>query len=123
MKKRVLVVDDSDIVLSKATEALTAAGFTVFTAESAAAADGTIYGAAKPDLIIIDVMMPQLDGDKKAKILKGDTQVSDIPILLMSTKSEGELARLVTESGADGFVRKPFVYRELIEKIEETLQR
>jgi CheY-like chemotaxis protein len=121
MKKRVLVVDDSEIVLAKAQEALTAGGYEVCTAASAAGADSYIYGDARPDIIILDVMMPQLDGDKKAKLLKGDDLTRDIPILLLSSKNEEELARLVAESGADGFIRKPFTYREMIESIKGTL--
>ena len=66
-------------------------------------------------------MMPVLDGDKKAKLLKGDDLTRDIPILLLSSKNEEELARLVAESGADGFIRKPFTYREMIEAIKTAL--
>jgi DNA-binding response OmpR family regulator len=121
MKKRVLVVDDSEIVLAKAHEALTAGGYEVSTALSAAAADRYIYGDSRPDIIILDVMMPILDGDKKAKILKGDDFSRDIRILLLSSKNEEELARLVAESGADGFIRKPFTYREMIEAVKITL--
>ena len=122
MKKRVLVVDDSEIVLEKALEALTAGGYEVRTACSAAAADIYIYGDSRPDIIILDVMMPMLDGDKKAKLLKGDDLARDIPILLLSSKHEEELARMVAESGADGFIRKPFTYRELNESIEAALR-
>jgi CheY-like chemotaxis protein len=121
MKKRVLVVDDSEIVLAKAHEALTAGGYEVSTALSAAAADRYIYGDSRPEIIILDVMMPVLDGDKKAKLLKGDDLTRDIPILLLSSKNEEELARLVAESGANGFIRKPFTYREMIGAIKTAL--
>jgi CheY-like chemotaxis protein len=121
MKKRVLVVDDSDIVLAMASEALVSGGYEVLSAVSAAAADTYIYGDLRPDIIILDVMMPMLDGDKKARILKADDLVRDIPILLLSSKSEEELVRLATESGADGYIRKPFTFKELIEKIEVAL--
>lgn len=122
MKKRVLIVDDSEIVLAKASEALVSRGYEVCTALSAAAADTYIYGDPRLDIIVLDVMMPMLDGDKKAKMLKADVLVKAIPILLLSSKNEEELARLARESGADGFIRKPFTFRELIEKIEITLK-
>jgi len=122
MNKRVLVVDDSELVLVKAREALAAGGYAVYTAISAAAADSYIYGEARPDIIILDVMMPMLDGDKKAKLLKGDDLVRDIPVLLLSSKNEEELNRLAAESGADGYIRKPFTFRELVDKIELTLK-
>jgi DNA-binding response OmpR family regulator len=67
-------------------------------------------------------MMPMLDGDKKAKILKSDDLTRDIPILLLSSKNEEELSRLTAESGANGFIRKPFTFRELLEKIENALK-
>jgi CheY-like chemotaxis protein len=118
MKKHVLVVDDSDIVLAKASEALSAKGDEVYTALSAAAADRYIYGDPRPDLIIMDVMMPLLDGDQKVRILKADRATRDIPILLMSSKAEEELARLTSLSGADGYIRKPFTFRDLIAMVE-----
>ena len=118
MSKRVLVIDDSEIVLAMASEALIAKGYEVVTALSARDADRFIYCENRPDIIIIDVMMPNLDGDKKTKMLKDDSATSEIPVLLLSSKSERELAQLVTESGADGFIRKPFTFREMTERIE-----
>ena len=118
MSKRVLVVDDSDIVLEMASEALIAKGYKVSTALSARDADRFIYGENRPDIIIIDVMMPALDGDRKTRMLKDDPVTSGIPVLLLSSKSEKELAQLVTESGADGYIRKPFTFREMIERID-----
>jgi len=118
MSKRVLVVDDSEIVLEMASEALVAKGYEVFTAFSARDADRFIYGDSRPDIIIIDVMMPALDGDKKTRMLKDDSATSAIPVLLLSSKSEHELVHLVKESGADGYIRKPFTFREMIERIE-----
>lgn len=118
MSKRVLVVDDSEIVLEKAGEALTPKGYEVLTALNARSADSIIYGNNRPDVIIMDVMMPMLDGDKKTRMLKADAAVCDIPVLLLSSKPESELAKLAAESGADGFIRKPFTFRDMIEKIE-----
>lgn len=121
MNKRILVVDDSEIVLEKASEALIAHGYEVLRALSAHDADRFIYSDNKPAVIIMDVMMPLLDGDKKARMLKDDAAVCTIPVLLLSSKTEKELARLVSESGADGFIRKPFTYREMIEKLEAVI--
>jgi len=63
-------------------------------------------------------MMPALDGDRKTRMLKDDSATSEIPVLLLSSKSEKELTQLVCESGADGFIRKPFTFREMIERID-----
>lgn len=118
MSKKVLVVDDSEIVLEKAREALDAKGYEVVTASSAQDADRFIYSAKMPDVIIMDVMMPTMEGDRKTRILKEDVSTRNIPVLLLSSKSENELGQLVSESGADGFIRKPFTFREMVEKIE-----
>lgn len=118
MSKKVLVVDDSEIVLEKAREALLLKGYEIFTALSAQDADRYIFGDNIPDVIIMDVMMPTMDGDRKTRILKDDPVTRNIPVLLLSSKSEDELAQLVSESGADGFIRKPFTFREMSERIE-----
>jgi len=120
-KQRILVVDDSEIVLEMAREALEGAGFEVATALNAKDADAYIFCPKQPSLIIMDVMMPVLDGDKKAKMLKANEQSRNIPILLLSSKPESELRWLVKESGADGFIRKPFAHRQLVEKVEAAL--
>lgn len=123
MKKRVLVVDDSEIVLGKASEALVEGGYDVNTALGAMEADVYLYGTNRPDLVILDVMMPQIDGDKKAKLLKRDDRTKDIPILLLSSKSEDELLSLAREACCDGFIRKPFTADQLVAKVAETLRR
>jgi DNA-binding response OmpR family regulator len=122
MKKRILVVDDSPIALAMAREALEEGGFEVVTALEAKIADTCIYSKNRPDLVIMDVMLPMLDGDKKAKMLKENELTKDIPILLLSSKPEEELGLLVKESGADGFIRKPFGHRQMVAKVEDTLR-
>lgn len=121
MKKRVLVVDDSEIVLQKASEALISGGFTVQTAMSALEVDSYVLGEEKPDLVIMDVMMPEMDGDKKARLMKGDEATRLIPVLLLSSKSEDELGSLVRESGCDGFIRKPFTDEQIVARVAEAL--
>jgi len=122
MKKRVLVVDDSEIVLGKASEALVNGGYDVDTATSAVEADSFLYGAGRPDIVIMDVMMPQLDGDKKARLLKLDEKTKDIPILLLSSKGDDELGALVREASCEGYIRKPFTSSQMVTKVAETLR-
>jgi DNA-binding response OmpR family regulator len=122
VRKRVLVVDDSEIVLDMARQALEEGGFEVVTATSAMEANEYIFCENKPAVIIMDVMLPMLDGDKKAKMLKENELTREIPILLLSSKPEKELRWLVEESGADGFLRKPFTKRLMVAKVEETIR-
>ena len=88
MKAKILIVDDSEIVLEMARDALEEGGFSVITAAGIVEANAFIYAEDKPDLIILDVMLPILDGDKKAKMLKDDELTRHIPILLISSKPE-----------------------------------
>ena len=122
MKKKVLVVDDSGIALTMAREALEEGGFEVVTALGAKEADTHLFATQQPDLVILDVMMPGLDGDKKARMLKDNELTRHIPILLLSSKPEEEMRWLVSESGADGFIRKPFGSRQFVAKVEEALR-
>jgi len=105
---KILIIDDSELVLAMAKDALEQAGYQVLTATNGIEANRFIFSREKPALIIMDIMMPMLDGNKKAKLLKENEVSKDIPILLLSSKSEQEMRQLVTEAGADGFILKPF---------------
>ena len=121
-KKRILRVDDSEVVLAMAGDALEKSGFEVFTATNGIEANHFLFQKDKPDVIIIDVMIPLLNGNKTAKLIRENENTRHIPILLLSSKPEEELHRLTLESGADGFIQKPFDIRLLVDKIEETLR-
>ena len=120
-KQRILVVDDSELVLVMARDALEEAGYEVLTATNGIEANSYIFSVNKPDLIILDVMLPMLDGNKKAKLLREKEFSREIPILLLSSKSEDELRRLTAEAGADGFIRKPFTSAGMVESVREYL--
>ena len=120
-KKRIVVIDDSPLVLAMATDALKNAGFEVVSTDSGIEANQYIYASRRPDLILIDVMMPMLNGDRKVRLLKERESSRHIPVILMSTKSNGELEELVQGSGADGHIQKPFDNTTLVRKIHEVL--
>jgi two-component system, OmpR family, alkaline phosphatase synthesis response regulator PhoP len=120
-RKKILIVDDSEIVLKLAREALEDAGFETVTAIDGIEAKRHIFTAGKPDLIILDVMMPVLEGHKLAKQLRNKEASRDIPILLLSSKPENELRRLAGESGANGFIRKPFTDQSIVAIVKEYL--
>lgn len=120
-QQRILIVDDSELVLSMAEDALTEAGYAVFCASNGLEANSYIFSADRPDLIIMDVMLPMLDGNKKVKLLKEKGFISNIPILLLSSKTDEELRRLAVESGADGYLRKPFSPEEIVAAVKKFL--
>ncbi len=123
MSKKILVIDDSPLVLAMASDALTNAGFEVFTATNGIEANSFIFSTNnRPDLIILDIMMPLLDGNKKAKILKEKDFSKDIPILFISSKGEAELARMVEEAGADGYICKPFTPQTIVNSVRTALK-
>jgi DNA-binding response OmpR family regulator len=123
MSQKILVIDDSPLVLAMASDALQAAGFDVFTATNGIEANSYIFSTNnRPDLIILDIMMPLLDGNKKAKILKEKDFSKDIPILFISSKTEAELAKLVEESGVDGYICKPFTPQGIVNSVKKVLK-
>jgi CheY-like chemotaxis protein len=120
-QKRIVVIDDSKLVLAIATEALEGAGFEVLTTDSGIEANRFIYSSRRPDLILIDVMMPLLNGDRKVRLLKERESSRHIPVILMSTKTRDELEQLTRESGADGYIQKPFDEASLVQQIDRIL--
>ncbi len=119
--KRIVVIDDSKLVLAVVTDALEAAGYEVIATDSGIEANRYIYSHRQPDLILIDVMMPLLNGDRKVRLLKQREASSRIPIILMSTKPREELANLTRDSGADGFIQKPFDEQSLVHQVNQLL--
>jgi two-component system, OmpR family, alkaline phosphatase synthesis response regulator PhoP len=122
-KQKILIVDDSELVLAMARDALEEAGYEVFSATNGIEANSFIFSKNKPDLIILDVMLPMLDGNKKAKLLREKEFSRQIPILLISSKSEDELKRLTVEAGVDGYIRKPFTNAGIVAGVQEFLAK
>lgn len=122
-KQKILIVDDSELVLELARDALEEAGYEVFTAANGVEANNYIFSGNKVDLIMFDVMLPVLDGDKKAKFLREKEIGRQIPILLISTKSEEELTRLSAEAGVDGFIHKPFTNVGIVASVRKFLAK
>jgi len=117
--KRIIIIDDCKLTLTMARDILEEAGYEVLTSESGIEANQHIYATPPPDLILIDVVMPMLQGDRKVKLLKDRHTSARIPVLLMSSKSNEELERLVHESGADGFMQKPLRPQTLLSTVEQ----
>lgn len=121
-KKRIVVIDDDNFTLTVIRDMLEEAGFEVFTAQSGIGARKYIFGEPKPDLILIDVMMPILTGDKITALLKEGRISREIPVILMSTTGQDELERLAHSSGADGFIAKPLERDVLLSALERYLK-
>ena len=74
-----------------------------------------------PDLVVLDLMLPKIDGHKVCALLKKDARFSGIPILILTAKAHHDDEKLAWESGADAYVTKPFEPQSLIIKIENLI--
>jgi len=120
--RTILVIDDEPELVKLLDYNLTKAGYLVLGAK-----DGeTGLAAARkhaPDAVILDVMMPGLDGWEVCKRLRQDTGTSAIPILMLTAKAEEGDRVLGLELGADDYVSKPFGVRELLARVKALLRR
>jgi DNA-binding response OmpR family regulator len=119
MTKTLLVVDDNASVRKLVQEYLSEQNFRVI---SAANGQEALYTArhAKPDLILLDIMMPQMDG---YEFIQAFRREADTPIILLTAKLEETDKVLGLELGADDYVTKPFGMRELLARIRAVLRR
>jgi DNA-binding response OmpR family regulator len=121
MTKHIVIIDDCQVTLAMASDYLTAAGYDVATAECGVYANHLIYGRQAPDLILLDLVLPLMSGEKKARLLKFREKSRHIPILLMSSRQEEELQRITAMSGADGYITKPFTADDLVRTVRTHL--
>lgn len=121
MSKHIVVIDDCKVVLAMVSDFLAAAGYRVTTAEDSIYSNHLIYSKTPPDLILLDIMMPLMSGEKKARLLKSRDKSRNIPVLLISSKEEHELSAIVAASGADGYLVKPFTADQLVFSVQSLL--
>ncbi|OGW85140.1 MAG: hypothetical protein A3C35_03210 [Omnitrophica bacterium RIFCSPHIGHO2_02_FULL_46_11] len=122
MMKRILVVDDEPYIVKMVESRLKANGYEVLSAlDGQAGLDKAKQ--EKPDLIILDLMLPKVDGYEVCATLKQDSRYQNIPIILFSAKAAEEDQRMGLEDcGADGYLTKPFEPQALLSKVSEFLK-
>jgi DNA-binding response OmpR family regulator len=113
---RILAVDDEPHILKLVSFSLAKAGFDVLEATDGLSAI-EIARAEKPDLILMDVMMPALDGYEACRRLKADAETADIPVVMLSAKSQQVEQAAGLKSGALEYICKPFTPRALVEAV------
>lgn len=114
-KKRVLIVDDSEMVGHVLSGELSARGFDVQVADNAEKATRIILKKqTRPDLVLLDVRMPNVSGEQLCRFIKGNSLFAGIKVLLCSGESPDELRRICREAGADGFVTKDAVLAKVL---------
>ncbi len=120
-KNKILVVEDEKDMVYAVSLELEANGYEVI-----AAYDGQegLQKAReeKPDLIVLDLMLPKMDGFKVCGLLKRDVRYSGIPIIMFTAKAQEEDVKLGEEMCADAYIIKPFEPQALLAKIKELLK-
>lgn len=118
-KKTILVVDDEFGILEVLEAILSEAGFQVRSAMNGQAAMAILQKEV-PDLVIVDFMMPLLDGAGVIKAMRADGRLGRVPVLLASALPEQAISERCT--GYDGFLRKPYKIERLMEEISRLLK-
>ena len=122
MRKKILVVDDDADIVELLSFNLKQAGFAIGTAFDGIEALRKARSIA-PDLILLDLMLPKLDGLSVCEILRRNVATASIPVILLTALS-GELGRLAgLDSGATDYVTKPFSPRQLVSKVDALLRK
>lgn len=120
--EKILVVDDEEHILELIKFNLESAGYQVVTAENGEDAL-RLCSEEKPDLVLLDIMLPGIDGLEVCRRLKSQKETMLIPIIMITAKGE-EVDKIIgLELGADDYITKPFSVRELVARVKALLRR
>jgi len=118
MNRKILVVDDEADVLSLVHDILTGSGYEVFTAASGK--EGLTKAVSlRPDLIVLDVVMPGLSGLEVCRLVKSKPSLSGVRVLVLSALGRDVDRQLIEDAGADGYLRKPFGVKDLLSTVDD----
>ena len=122
MKTKILLVEDNPATMEVMQQELEVLGYDVAVARDGAEAV-EMAGSELPDLIIMDMLMPKMDGGEAAARIRKNPKTQAIPILAATAKALPEDRDICLASGCDDYIAKPFSYRELHAAIEKLLKR
>jgi len=120
--KKILIVDDEKLIVQVLTQKLQEAGFS-----TEAAFDGeealSKVNQSKPDLILLDIIMPKLDGISMLKRLKADEKTKDIPVIILTNLySDKKVVEAIRSGGTDYLIKVDYTLPEIVERITKRLQ-
>ena len=118
--KKVLIVDDDPNILFLISEVLTRAGYEPLMAYSGASALELVK-VHRPELIVLDIMMPGVNGFEVCKKVKSDPELKGTKIIMLTAKTGGKDIQTGLASGADFYITKPFQIAELSAKIKDLI--
>ncbi|GAB4520375.1 MAG: hypothetical protein OHK0046_30540 [Anaerolineae bacterium] len=120
MKKNILVVDDEIGALTLIGIMLERGGFSVLKAKDATSALA-VLDQNTPDMIILDVMMPGMDGIELCEVIREREDTSQVPVLILSARGDAESVMRGMEAGADDYLPKPILHHDLVAKVRHML--
>lgn len=119
-KHKILIVDDEPSIVKMVGKRLEVEGFDVLVAMDGQ--EGLLKAQTEsPDLIVLDLMLPKLNGYEVCTLLKQDARYQKIPIMLFTAKAQARDEQLGKECGANAYMRKPFQGKELVDTIRGLL--
>ena len=118
-KKKILIVDDEPTVI-KVLSKLLNKHYVVIKARNGEEAVG-MAGSQKPDLILMDLMMPKMDGYHSCHVIKTDTKTKTIPVVMLTAINQTLNVQLGKMMGADGYITKPFNTKELLDTVDKLI--
>ncbi len=117
MKKRILIVEDESNIIVSLKFLFEHAGFEVETEMNGAKALAKIL-SDPPDVLVLDVMLPEIDGFEILNKIRSDSQLSGLPVLMLTAKGQREDRKNALDFGADLFITKPFSNSEVVEAVK-----
>lgn len=120
MGKKILVVDDEEDIREIIKVRLISHGYNVLTAEDGYVAL-SLAKRERPDLIILDIMMPNMDGYTALKEIRKDKEIGRTPVIILSVKEKNKMEDIFYFQNISDYIEKPFESEELIEKVKKIL--
>lgn len=122
MATRVLIAGDEPNIVESLSFVLEREGFAVRAVLDGEAALRELRADA-PDLLVLDLMLPRMNGFEVLKAVKSDPALAAVPVIVLTAKGQAQDRRMVEEIGAEGFMTKPFSNREIVERVRELAAR
>ncbi len=120
MRKKILLVDDAETILMMERMILGKAGYELLTAKDGQEAVAKAV-TERPDLILMDVVMPKMDGFEACRQLRGRDTTKAIPIIMVTTRGEATNVESAFQSGCDDYITKPINGLEVLAKVKSAL--
>lgn len=119
--KRVLIAEDEPHIVESLRFILSREGYDVDDAPDGEAAWDRL-STARPDVLILDVMLPRLNGFDLLRRLRADPAAAAVPVIMLTAKGQAQDRRTALDAGADAFITKPFSNRDVVEHVRRLLQ-